>query len=337
VLATVLSIALAASACGNESAAGDSGSKSITWYTSMPPSAAEAVANAYKDKTGIKVNLQAQGTTELWQRVLAERNADKDVADVLSISAWGTLQEAKKQGLLEKIVPGVVPNDPARGEQFVDPEGYSFSTRAVVIALAYNTKAVPDDKVPTDWSDLLDPYWKGKIEVIDPTLDSSGYAAIRQMTLAPDIGWDFFKQLAAQGPVYLTDDSGNLANRLASGESQAMIGQDVQALTLREDGAPIQVVYPPSGVGGSLDFNTLPVHAPNPEGAKEFLKYLASKEAGDVLAKAANAYSARSDAAVFPEDKPSLSDLNLLPKDPEGEAADHDAFGDKFNDVFGRS
>ena len=36
-------------------------------------------------------------------------------------------------------------------------------TRLSYFGIAYNTKLVSKDKLPTNYDGLLDPYWKGKI------------------------------------------------------------------------------------------------------------------------------------------------------------------------------
>ena len=336
-LCAILSVA----ACGANEAngsQGEGGSDSVNWYTSMPADGAQGLAKAFTEKTGIKVNVQRIGSTELWQRFLTESNANKHIADVLSIASWSIVQDAKKQHLIQPFIPKLVDVGDAYSSIPVSvlPEGYACSSRLLVETIAYNTKLVPKSQVPTTWKDLLKPYWKGKIAMLDPKLDTGGYAAYHQMSKVPSIGWDFFNGLKAQEPIFLSGDSGALINQVISGKSQVAILQDVLAWEQDPKGAPVSVVYPDAGVGGTLDYNTLPSKPPHKQNALKLLKFLSSPAANDALVKSIFVYSPRKGAVVEPSERPKLAELHLLKFDPEAELADFKAFNSRFNTAIGR-
>lgn len=340
-IAVAVCTALVLAACNtNASNSGSQGKGSniVNWYVSMPVEGANALAAAFTKSSGIKVNVQRIGSTELWQRFLTESNAHKYTADVLSIAGWNIVQDAKRQHLIQKIVPNKVNIGPGytKVPGAVLPDGYAFSSRVVDDAIAYNTKLVPKSQAPKTWMDLAKPYWKGKIAMLDPKLDAPGYAADHQMAKDSAIGWKFFDSLKKQRPIFLSGDSGEILNRVVSGQSQVAVAQDVEALAQRAKGAPIALVYPPEGVGGSLDYNTLPSKAPHQANAVKLLKFLASAQGANALVKAMFVYSPRTGAIVEPSDRPKLDELHLLPFDPAGEQKDFKSFNARFNKAIGR-
>lgn len=333
---TVTALLLVASACGNGNQAGSG--DTLNWYTSMPQDGADALAQAFTKSSGIKVNVQRIGTTELWQRFLTESSAHRYTADVLSVASWTIVQDAEKQHLIKKFLPDPVDVGGAytSTEGAVLQDGYAFSSRLLIEAIAYNSKLVPAADVPTTWKDLTKPYWKNRIAMLDPRQDTGGYAAYHQMLQVPAIGWDFFDSLKNQGKTFLSGDSGEILNRVVSGQSQVAILQDVLAWEQIAKGAPVKVVYPPEGVGGTLDYNTLPAKAPHEANAVKFLKYLSSAAANDALVKSIYVYSPRSGAVVEPAGRPKIDQLNLLPFRPAAEAKDFDTFNTRFDSSIGR-
>lgn len=334
-------VVLALAACGGSGSGesgGGGGENVVNWYTSMPADGAQALAAAFTESSGVKVNVQRIGSTELWQRFLTEANARKYTADVLSIASWSIVQDAKAKRLIQPFIPGKVDLGDAytSTEGAVLPGGYAFSSRLLIETIAYNTKLVPKGNVPTTWQDLEKPYWKGKIAMLDPKLDTGGYAAYRQMTRDPAIGWDFFEGLKKQGPIFLSGDSGEILNRVVSGQSQVAVMQDVLAWEQKAKDAPVAVLYPSAGVGGTLDYNTLPTKAPHQANAVKFLKYLSSAEANDALVKSIFVYSPRSGAVVEPGDRPKLDELHILPFDPKAEQQDFQSFNTHFDKAIGR-
>ncbi|MGH3756757.1 ABC transporter substrate-binding protein [Actinophytocola sp.] len=330
-----LSVAVLVASCGSSATGGDSDDEAINWYVSIPVAGAQPVADAFTKETGIPVTVQRLGTFELWQRFQTENAAGRNVADVLSIASWDLLQQAKQDKLIAPFIPDPVELGDEYGSTYVDPDGYAFVTRVLVISISYNTKLVPEDKVPNEWDDLLDPYWRGKVAALDPREDAAGYDAYWQMANDPAIDMGFFERLRDQQPV-LSGDSGAILNGLVSGEYHAAITFDHTTWEQVSKGAPLAVTYPTSGLGNSLDYNTLVAKAPHPDAAKRFLRYLSGSDAANTLSEALFVYSPRPDVTPLPEERPRLTDVNLLQRDPEAQAKDFDSFNDTFDSAMGR-
>jgi iron(III) transport system substrate-binding protein len=101
-------------------------------------------------------------------------------------------------------------------------------------------------------------------------------------------------------------------------------------------GAPVAVSYPTEGMGWGTDYTHLMAKAPHPNAAKLFMDFYASQEGTDALAQALGFYTARPDVPVYPEGlgRPPLSDLKLLPADPDAQTADAPRFATWYGSLF---
>ncbi len=264
---------------------------------------------------------------------VAEHAAGRPSADVYTQAVFEIRTQAAQQGIIAKYVPEsankMLP-------QFIDPDGYGYSNRVTCVAIAYNTNLVPADKVPNEWVDLLDPAWANKkIGMIDARATGIGYAAAWQLANAKDLGPGYVEKLAAQNPVQF-EDSGQMANALASGEYPIMILPEYRAWVLKEDGAPLAVSYPKSGVPCTVDFTNLVATAPHPNAAKLFMDYYAGAEAADSLAKNLMTYSALPSVATYPagSGRPGLAEIKPFQYDMAAQAADHERFTKWYGQIF---
>lgn len=306
----------------------------VTWYSTRSPVATQAVADAFRvHYPDIQVDIQRLPGFGLWERITAEDAAGRHTADVFTQADYGILKEAASQDLITPYVP---PSADNYAPGFLSPGGYGFSTTITPVAIAYNTDLVPADKVPTSWADLLDPEWAGKkIGTGHPRYSGQYSAAFWEMAQSPEIGQAFFEKLAAQDPV-IFEESGQQINSLALGEYPLMIILEYRGWEFVEKGAPVAVAYPSEGMGWGTDYTHLMTKAPHPNAAKLFMDFYASQEGTEAVAKALGFYTTRPDVGVYPEGigRPPLSDIKLLPADPERQTAEAAEFMDWYSGLF---
>src|SRR5262245_8333614 len=118
------------------------------------------------------------GSQDAAERLYAEETAGRHLTDVINVALpdLGTL--TAKNMLARFVTPAIdaiLP--PYRG--FIDPESRWTPWYWSEHGISYNSRLVPKDKVPTQWIDLCNPFFKGSVS-FDPAEDRylSGLYAI---------------------------------------------------------------------------------------------------------------------------------------------------------------
>jgi ABC-type Fe3+ transport system substrate-binding protein len=149
----------------------------VTLYGAYRSGVREAVSEFSKAYPKIKFNHVAGSGSELANKVMAEKRADKHLVDV-AVGGSGTMVLVYfKSGVLEPIgsaflLPEV--KDPSylwgKKHHYADGDGaYVLMAQGDVNQRigGYNTKLVKPEEVQS-WWDVLNPKWKGKVVMTDP-------------------------------------------------------------------------------------------------------------------------------------------------------------------------
>ena len=108
------------------------------------------------------------------------------------------------------------------------------------------------------YEDLLDPAFKGHIVMSNPNSSGTGFltvSAILQL-MGEEEGWDYLDQLDENIAMY-THSGSKPAKMAASGECAVGISFGYAGLSQKEDGAPVEVIFPEEGSGWDLEANAL--------------------------------------------------------------------------------
>ena len=126
-----------------------------------------------------------------------------------------------------------------------DPDATYVTTRIWLSSLGYNTRLVKAEEAPKSFADLLDPRWAGKMVKAHPAY--SGTIMTATFQIARDLGWEYLERLTRQRIIQV-QSSTDPPKRLAAGERAVMAdGDDYNLIQLKEQGAPVEVVYPAEG------------------------------------------------------------------------------------------
>ena len=286
----------------------------LAFYTAMDIPVAERFAKAFEARhSGIAVRVERSGSERLYQRIEQERGSSIFAADVVNSADAAHFIVWKRNGWLAPYVPeDVAAHFPP---QHRDGEGMYVTTRIWLSSLGYNTRLVTAEEAPKSFADLLDPKWMGKLIKAHPAY--SGTIMTATFQIARDLGWEYFERLAGQ-KVMQVQSSTDPPKKLALGERAVMAdGNDYNLVQLKEQGAPVEVVYPTEGTPIITGPTAVFKSAPNPNAARLFQAWLHSREAQQLLVDFAAQHSVHAQVVEKPGRR-KLSEIKLMKDDPAG-------------------
>jgi iron(III) transport system substrate-binding protein len=309
--------------------------KDLVVYSSVDEENAKKILNEFSKATGIKVQMVFLSTGPALSRIEAEKaNPQADV--------WfGAPNEnhimAKNKGLAQ---PYVSKNASALDASFRDPQGYwhAFYMNPLgvgVLADELNRRGV---KVPATWADLLNPAYKGLIQM--PSPQASGTALVVIMTLVQINGenkaYDYMKTLNPNVQTYTQSGTGP-AKSLAIGEAKIAVQFTPAFLQLMDEGYPVKVVFPTEGVGYESPALSILKGAKNLESAKDLVDWILAKDGQETLsAQKTFFFPVRKDVSAG-KGLPKLSDLKLIEYDRDVLAKDRNRLVDRWvKEVLGK-
>ena len=283
----------------------------LVWYAAMDLPVSQAVARGFEARyPGIPVRIERTGSERQFVRLAQEYGSNVRVVDVINASDASHFIAWKRNGWLAPYVPeDVAKFFPAEHR---DADGMFATARVYVSALGYNTSLVKPEDAPKSFRDLLDPKWKGKIVKAHPGYSGTIMTATYQ--IARDLGWEYFEQLAKQN-VLQVQSAVDPPKKLALGERAVMAdGNDFNVIQLKEQGQPVEVVYPSEGAPLIVCPNAVMQAAPNPNAARLFQSYLFSAEGQQLLCDFAAQHSLHPQVKTKPG-RPLLANIKLMKDD----------------------
>jgi iron(III) transport system substrate-binding protein len=283
-LATVLVLALPA--CGGTSSGTSTGGTSsseaaspgaVTLYTCVSDTTIQPVIEAFeKSEPGSTVDLFRAPTGELNARVAADIRSGGLRADVI----WGcdplTVQAFVDQGLVGGWIP---PGADAIPAQFRTAD---YVGAAVLYMVAVHRTDVP---APRAWSDLAGPAYTGAVAVPDPSVAASALGALGWFAADPDHGLNFYRDLKANGAVQVKTPD-DVTTGVAQGIYDAGMTTANAAYAARDDGSPVDVVWPEPGAVAIYGPVALATHSADSTAAQDFISFVISADGQQVLGEA---------------------------------------------------
>ena len=267
----------------------------------------DVLVDPFQKKYGITVEYSADRGSSIGPRLTAERGAGQYLWDVVVTGTTTGLLALLPGGMLDPLEPALVlpgVKDPKQWRggalEFVDPgKRFLIMTPSQRATLFVNPKVTKPQEIKS-YKDLLDPKWRNKIVIDDPTRAGPGQATFTFFYLHPELGPNFIRALAKQEPAILRDYTQEI-DGIARDKYSILIGvSDIVAEARMKDGLPIAILDPRQikegsdispGSGGLGLFN----RAPHQNAAKAYINWLLSKEGQEGFAKVNGYISARLD------------------------------------------
>ncbi len=297
--------------------------QSVVVYSAVSPKVMTAFVEEFqKQNPGIKVELIAGGSGELFTRLSAEKaNPRADVLvgpDADNFDAYLDMFESYKSK-----------EDAAFPRSAIGPDNkyYGFSTNFQ--AFIVNTKMMPADRAPQSWSDLAKPEYKGKVVMANPAQSGSAYSQMQQILQL--YNWDMMDKII--GTATFVTSSRLAYQNVAKGEMPVGLTSEFNIVASQADGFPVVAIYPKDGTALINDASGIIKGGPNPENAKKFLDFVNSKAAHQMIVSIDKRRSARSDVPP-PAGLPEAQTLKTFPYDNKAATTMRKANLERFDKAF---
>jgi iron(III) transport system substrate-binding protein len=302
----------------------------ISYYAAIELGVAERLGKMFEAKyPGIAVRVERSGAERIFQRIAQEQGSGIHAVDVANSTDTAHYLDWKKNGWLAPYLPEeVAKHFPA--DQF-DPEGLYATSCAWFETIGYNTNLVKAEDAPKSYADLLDPKWQGKIVKGHPSY--SGAILTTTFVLARELGWSYLEKLAQQ-KVMQVQSAGDPPRKIMLGERAVMAdGNDYSLVLFKDQGKPVEVVYPLEGSPLIIVQSGVFQNAPNPNAARLFQSFFFSREAQQMLV---DEFAHRSFHALV---KPRagltpMSEVKMLKSDPAAVQAQSEEIKARYAKLF---
>lgn len=278
-------------------------------YGSPKPEAYSAMSAGFKKNFGLIVETVVGRSAEVVAKIQMEHRAGLYLGDVVLVGGATAVLDLGNLDLLARIDPLIILPEvkddkvwykKSLENQLLDPGHLSFSFIAGLdMPLARNTNMVGPQDIKA-WEELLQPKWKGKLLINDPTTTGKGqsnFAMIGKMK-----GWDFWRAITRQEPIVIRDNRLQM-EWLAQGKYPLLISPSTSsAQEFIDAGAPVGFIRLQEGNYTTSSGGVISVfkRSPHPNTTKIFLNYLLSREGQTLWSQADGGQSARIDV---PADK----------------------------------
>jgi iron(III) transport system substrate-binding protein len=260
----------------------------------------DIIAAFNKEFPFIKVTSASGRAADMLSRIVAERRADKYLADLTASGPNGprTLYLNKMLDPISPafILPEVTDTSKWYGGKhwYADPENkyiFMFEGTIVTTGLSINSKLVGPDEIKSYW-DLLQPKWKGKLLGQDPR----GAALLTPVLILyhrPAVGADFLRRFYTETDITLFRDRRQGTNWLATGKFPVChLCREIDKAAKQglpvEDIAPAKLKEGGTIGGGGSSVLALINRAPHPNAAKLFINWYLSRAGQSVWQRVMN-------------------------------------------------
>jgi iron(III) transport system substrate-binding protein len=296
----------------------------VTVYGWSRDSHLQALMEFQKFYPEIKLILISGSGGDLGPRIVAERRAEKYLADIFVVGTTTPVEVLLPAKALDPIRPSLILLEVSDeslwfGKKFffADPEKeYVLLNDGTVETslVAYNTKLVRPEEIQSYW-DLLQPKWRGKILAYDPRKSSGAGGPVRFLYFSPKLGPKYVYRLFNETDLTLASDGHLMTDWLATGKFPLFLfpaAGDIDKA--KKQGLPVGEMTHLSQEGSSMHAGagaiTIMNRPAHPNAAKVYLNWYLSREGQVAYQRITERNSLRTD---IPKDR--LPDPNVVPRE----------------------
>ena len=238
----------------------------VTLYSSAIIDDTNAIASAFEQKYGVKVQLWRGSSEDILRRAVTEHRGGRYDADVAE-TAGTDMEGLQRERLLQEI------SSPVFAElitQAVVPQRAWVTSRLSIFTAAFNTTLIKPEDAPKTYEDLTEPKWKGKLGV--EADDGNWFMSIAGV-MGEDKAVALFRKIVAVNGMSMRKGHTLLSNLVVAGEVPlALTVYGYRINELKAKAAPIDGAVLPPAVALPTGIAVF-AHAPHPYAAALFMDF----------------------------------------------------------------
>ena len=279
--------------------AGAAYAENLTFYCSAQEDWCQLMARSFEDATGIDVDMTRRSSGETFAQIKAEESNPR--GDVWWGGTGDPHLQAAEEGLTQEYISPM--RDQLHPWAISQAESAGNKTIGIysgALGFGYNTEllAANDLPEPSCWRDLLDPAFKGHVQMANPNSSGTAYTTLATMVqlFGEDDGFTFMQDLHANINQYTKSGSAPIK---AAGRGETTVGIVFMHDAVKQAvaGFPVQVVAPCEGTGYEIGSMSIIEGARNLDEAKQFYDWALSVDAQN-LALEVNAFQVPSNTGA---------------------------------------
>jgi iron(III) transport system substrate-binding protein len=277
----------------------------------------ESKTREFSLATGIKVNMVRKATGEVFAQLKAEANNPK--TDLWYGGTHDPHVQAANENLLDAYVSPNMKDQYAWSDDLLaKTKNQVVGVYRITLGFGVNRELLAQKKLkmPTCWSDLAKPEFKGEVELSNPMTSGTAYTILATMVqlYGEDKAFEYLRALHKNVNRYTTSGT---AQKQSVSRGESMIGITFLDEFIPEQfaGAPIETAVPCEGTGYSVGAMSLVRGARNPENAKKFYDWALTADAQTIRDQTKVIAIPSNKAAFAPERVKALERAKLIDYD----------------------
>jgi iron(III) transport system substrate-binding protein len=284
--------------------------KEVVVYSSVDEANAKKILDAFTADTGIKARFVFLSSGPALARIRAELLTP--MADVWMGAPSENHALAKEQGLTEPYKEG---NYVHLQDAFKDPDGNWRSFYMNPMAFAVNTEQLKriNAPAPKSWQDLLNPAYKGLIQMPSPQSSGTAYNVVASLVSlwGEQKAYDFMKALNPSIQTYTSSGTAP-AQGVSTGTCAIGIQFTPAFFEAIDKGFPLEVIYPSEGVWFEAPAVSIIRGATNLDNAKILIDWLTSSKGQNILSEANTFFYPVTPGAKLGKGMPAFESLKTI-------------------------
>lgn len=277
----------------------------------------EAIAAGFQRDTGIRVNMTRKSAGEILAQIRAESANPR--TDVWFGGSSETHITAAQANLL---LPYTSPNmeglhDWAKRVHAMSGER-CVGVSSGAIGISWNRELVARKNLPTpgSWEDLLNPAYRGEIQLPNPNSSGTAYTIIAGLIQLwdEDRAFDYLRRLHPNVNAYTRSGAAPM-QAVSRGETALAASFNMETISMQQAGFPIEITYPTEGTSYEVACMSIIRGSRNLALARRFYDWYLTPAAMDIGPKV-NQWHVPAHRGATPDPRiPDLSQIKLVDYD----------------------